>query len=1309
MKRIFASILFFLTISSQLSASHYMGGEIYWECMPNGQYRFHMRVYQECAGILYSTVTETLNTTVPGLPSITMYFIDSIDISPTCFPGLPPLFQHINCETTSISNTGGVREWIYQSNPVSLPAGPPPPTGWVFSFTGCCRNPCTNITGTTNMNWYLRAIMYPYENTPVNTCWDNSPRFVERPSTVICTGYPFSYNPNAYDPELDSLSYEWDQPWTGNNQPIPAASYVGGYTWNSPLPGPTQNPNNIPASVNQYTGEISFTSYTQGAFVTVNKVSAYRCGIKIAEIFREMQVVLLPCPGNDPPTVIIQYPNGDTLNNYVDTVFAGALVKYSMWAYDGQMLNDTFTPQNIKVTGNGIQLGLNGISTTTGCLNPPCAMLFWGDTINPLPLPAMGVWALNTQFRWQTECTHLATELACGGVTNQYNFVIRTADDYCPAPAIRWTTITIIVRNAIMLPPSPRCISVQPNGHVKLEWVLPDTSEIPNTWNAYLIFRSKSPTGPFTLIDSLKTINQYTFYSTSWTDLTAYGNDTMYYYYMQTRSGCYGNYYSGNSDTLNTIRLNVENVGNGIANTQWNGISDPLPPTSTGWYNVYRLTGNNWVTLNSTQGFSSNDAVTGCGYIKFRVGLADSSGCESLSNIDSALFQAATPPDARCVAVQPNGSVTISFVPPPDTNSFYFSGYLIYAASNPLGPYNLVDSVKSMNQFSKNVTAINANGASQYLYIINRIDCDGFFFSDASDTLRTMYLSLSSIDQEHANLFWNEIHTPALPTTSGLYDIYRSYPVGSWNPLTQTALLTAIDSLTICGDTIPYRVEVGDQSGCVSVSNINGVKYWDDDPPAIPVIDTVSIDSLTGYTHISWFYNDAETQGFIIFYDNNGSWMLLDTVFGNNSNSYIDRSSPGNACDAPKTYVILAFDSCWNPSGMSLNMPHNTLHLEISAIDPCADKITMHWNPYINMHDFLGGYRIYATENGGPPFLLGTNLPAGPGLPAATSFVHENFTKDSYYCYYVQAFNQDGTKTSSSCYDCILATKPKQPQFLVFRNVSVETTNKVKVKLFVDTSAYVTEYRILRATEKAGPYELITTIPGFPEPYIEYLDETALPVDQAYYYFASVIDSCGVEVMHSDTVRSIHLMAVAMEDFTNYLSWNDFEGWSWTYVRGYNLFRGIDGLVDPIPLATVPYGTNTFVDEVSPYFETQGKFRYYVEAIPAPSIFPFVDTSYSNRASDIQDSKIYIPNAFSPKGYNPIFKPISIYADKSHYIFMIYNRWGELLFETNNPNEGWDGTYEDKYVPVGVYMYYVKFHTSRGETFEKRGTVTVVK
>lgn len=71
----------------------------------------------------------------------------------------------------------------------------------------------------------------------------------------------------------------------------------------------------------------------------------------------------------------------------------------------------------------------------------------------------------------------------------------------------------------------------------------------------------------------------------------------------------------------------------------------------------------------------------------------------------------------------------------------------------------------------------------------------------------------------------------------------------------------------------------------------------------------------------------------------------------------------------------------------------------------------------------------------------------------------------------------------------------------------------------------------------------------------------------------------------------------------------------------------------------------------------------------------------------LDESLFYIPNAFVPNndGLNDIFKPVI--SNASNYNFKIFNRWGKLIFETNDYTEGWDGTYKGSLAENGVYTY----------------------
>jgi len=71
---------------------------------------------------------------------------------------------------------------------------------------------------------------------------------------------------------------------------------------------------------------------------------------------------------------------------------------------------------------------------------------------------------------------------------------------------------------------------------------------------------------------------------------------------------------------------------------------------------------------------------------------------------------------------------------------------------------------------------------------------------------------------------------------------------------------------------------------------------------------------------------------------------------------------------------------------------------------------------------------------------------------------------------------------------------------------------------------------------------------------------------------------------------------------------------------------------------------------------------------------------------------IYIPNAFTPDGdeHNNTFMPVFTAGfDPQNYLFTVYNRWGEVLFESKNTEFGWDGTYHDQICKEGEYVWTV--------------------
>ena len=88
----------------------------------------------------------------------------------------------------------------------------------------------------------------------------------------------------------------------------------------------------------------------------------------------------------------------------------------------------------------------------------------------------------------------------------------------------------------------------------------------------------------------------------------------------------------------------------------------------------------------------------------------------------------------------------------------------------------------------------------------------------------------------------------------------------------------------------------------------------------------------------------------------------------------------------------------------------------------------------------------------------------------------------------------------------------------------------------------------------------------------------------------------------------------------------------------------------------------------------------------------------------------YTPNAFSPNGdgLNDIFRAIPVGIVSTEY-FRIFNRYGELIFETNQWLKGWDGTYMSRKQQIGVYVWIIKGRNVAGKVVERKGTVLLVQ
>lgn len=658
-------------------------------------------------------------------------------------------------------------------------------------------------------------------------------------------------------------------------------------------------------------------------------------------------------------------------------------------------------------------------------------------------------------------------------------------------------------------------------------------------------------------------------------------------------------------------------------------------------------------------------------------------------------------PDLRCVSVDAN-NVTLTW----DVRNYdttLVDKYHILRSNNG------TDWIKTDTMVSNSATSYTyqddfVNSTILYYYIL-LIQYNQY--SDPSNTVSTMLLQVSSVNNGAiASLEWN--HPEGGYT--GPYDIYRKPHNGNWEYTGSTPRNSYLDTIAFpyCDDTtLHYQVEFTEPDlGCQYTSTVDIEILHDGTPPGngieIIQMDTVSV-GYTGEVSLSWEPSgEPDIKEYIIYKLDNG-WYNYDVVQAPQT-FYIDQNS--QAQNRIETYRVAAVDKCNNTGlgGYEID-PFRTMYLEPIVFDYCDTSISLSWSAYENFAE-VDNYSIFQVDmNNYSLELINTT--------ASTSYSYTApFTPDSTYCFFIRAFETTG-RSASSCVQCFFADRPDQPDTLNLQLGTVDTLNNnlIHLMFMVDTSASGNSYYILRNSENNTDWDTVASESVQNTPYIIYTDTKVDPNNNNYYYKIIIADSCGNESwLPLNQCRTILLEGSLSEQNINSLKWNEYETTSGA-IAGYELFRKNRGIVDSV--IYLSENETSFDDDVTHFAMEGGIFSYVVAASVLPENGS-TDTlrSYSNEVGITQLSNIYLPNAFSPNGdgINDIFRPVNYFPEvTADYLMLIYNRWGQKVYESKSPYEGWNGNFNGEIAPLGVYFYYVRYLSLENINFEQKGLVTLIR
>jgi len=477
----------------------------------------------------------------------------------------------------------------------------------------------------------------------------------------------------------------------------------------------------------------------------------------------------------------------------------------------------------------------------------------------------------------------------------------------------------------------------------------------------------------------------------------------------------------------------------------------------------------------------------------------------------------------------------------------------------------------------------------------------------------------------------------------------------------------------------------------------------DDQQPFNSSIDSVSVELVSQKTIIGWSKSASnDVAGYIIYNYTGNTFVSFDNTKGTQSKDTDPSRDPSKK---HYDYSIAAYDSCGNLSLISST--HATMVLS-NKYGECSRSIDLTWEAYTGWGvNNIENYTVYMNLNN-TGYVPIVTINGNVSRKFTYNFTHFGDT----YCFYVRAKKTGQNITSSSNISCLGTYSIIEPSKSYIAKVSVELEN-VEMTFVTQVGTSLTKINIYKAEDNNGfsLWKTINTSGGT----LNIIDNQVKVHSKNYSYYFTTEGNCMNLIFDSSQICKTILLKLNMQALgSQNLAWNN-----------YTLFKKNtekqDLLLTNTPNASKssPWNTiNTFnpniiiASDQSMFSTTMQQLCYCIRAIENPinQIYKRQDTSYSNIECVTADPIVYFPNAIQINGFNTVFYPEGVFLDYTRSSFQIFNRWGQLLFETNDIKGGWDGKLiNGEYVEEDIYAYSATIIGINGKELNFYGTVTVLK
>ncbi len=311
---------------------------------------------------------------------------------------------------------------------------------------------------------------------------------------------------------------------------------------------------------------------------------------------------------------------------------------------------------------------------------------------------------------------------------------------------------------------------------------------------------------------------------------------------------------------------------------------------------------------------------------------------------------------------------------------------------------------------------------------------------------------------------------------------------------------------------------------------------------------------------------------------------------------------------------------------------------------------------------------------------------------AATSVDDTGITCGVNYCYQ-QTINYANGSTSITLPVCAVAQSTNTPTVVENISTVVGTDNSVQLQWTQDPAYLPSLYTISKSVDGSFLMNATATTQDFTDN--EYQNDVTTCYNIAY------TDACDNKSPQSVEVCPLKLIPTLESDNSVTLSWNEYEGWS-NGVDHYVVekFNAAGHLLQTVNVSNA----TTYSDNAQ---DPDNQILLY--RITAIANEGGIVPSVSNTFTVSKNPNLFHPTAFTPNndGLNDTFNVRGQFI--ATFELRIFNRWGEMLFVTENIDEGWDGQFRGSLMPEGTYVFRATVTDQTGRTFEESGPFVLLR